>query len=580
MVFCSVDWYKKVIFKHDASRIIQCCLKYGSPKQRDAIAAELKGHYTELSKSQYGRFIVSKILNYCSPQYRNDVITEFYGKVRKLIRHKEASQVLEEAYSQFANASQRSALMEEFYGPEFALFKSKDTKNIQDVLASNPAKKESIVRHLKEVVYSILEKGTCNIGQISIIHRAILEYMTYSEDKAIQDLIEVLKDHLVHILHTREGCRVAQLCLLNSTPKNRKHIIKSLKGFMTKVAREQYGHAVLITIFETVDDTVLVQKAVLGEMVKDEPASPEESFAHLLRNKYASRVFLFLLSGRNRKYQPAYLVNELEEMDAVRSKTSKKDDVLRKQELKDAVTVPLMNAFEKNSNTLLRDKAAGQVLIELIKNVTGGVPFSRPKTHLLADKSSLFEALTAVTVDAPDESAPTESAAPEKAFNAVRNLKNEADKALLEETLIMDDHILANRNATMTLKTILSGNRTGKDTTEAGNAEFAAALFKTIQPHLSKWINYCASEPMRTSGTSFVLLNIFESGDEWLKSEIRKSMAEILKQKSQLEELIKTKKESQLTSKPLGKKRKQGQEDALEVKDRKTGIEHFIQAMI
>jgi pumilio family protein 6 len=54
------------------------------------------------------------------------VISEFYGKVRKLIRHKEAAVLLDEAYSQYANASQRMSLMEEFYGPEYAVFKNVD----------------------------------------------------------------------------------------------------------------------------------------------------------------------------------------------------------------------------------------------------------------------------------------------------------------------------------------------------------------------------------------------------------------------------------------------------------------------
>jgi pumilio family protein 6 len=84
----------------------------------------LAGYYANLSQSKYGRFIVSKILQYCSQKYRNLVITDFYGKVRKLIRHKEASLILDEAYSQFANATQRAHLMEEFYGPEFAIFKN------------------------------------------------------------------------------------------------------------------------------------------------------------------------------------------------------------------------------------------------------------------------------------------------------------------------------------------------------------------------------------------------------------------------------------------------------------------------
>lgn len=111
-----------IIFKHDASRIIQCCLKYGTQDQRNSIAAELKDHFVAISKSQYGKFIVSKVLRFCK-DYRAAVISSFYGNVRKLIRHKDASLVIEECYSQFCNANQRNALLQEFYGPEFMLFK-------------------------------------------------------------------------------------------------------------------------------------------------------------------------------------------------------------------------------------------------------------------------------------------------------------------------------------------------------------------------------------------------------------------------------------------------------------------------
>jgi len=54
----------KIIFKHDASRIIQCAIKYGNQSQRSEIAKELKGRYVELSKSVYGRFIISRVLAY------------------------------------------------------------------------------------------------------------------------------------------------------------------------------------------------------------------------------------------------------------------------------------------------------------------------------------------------------------------------------------------------------------------------------------------------------------------------------------------------------------------------------------
>lgn len=112
-----------IIFKHDASRIVQCLLKYGSVKQRNSIAQELTGNYIKLATSQYGKFIILRVLQYCNAQQRSTVVTEFFGNVRKLCRHNEASLVLDQAYAQYATAAQRLSLMQEFYGPEYALFK-------------------------------------------------------------------------------------------------------------------------------------------------------------------------------------------------------------------------------------------------------------------------------------------------------------------------------------------------------------------------------------------------------------------------------------------------------------------------
>jgi len=46
---------KDIVFKHDASRIVQTVVKYGSTKERDEIAAELKGKFKELSQNKYSK---------------------------------------------------------------------------------------------------------------------------------------------------------------------------------------------------------------------------------------------------------------------------------------------------------------------------------------------------------------------------------------------------------------------------------------------------------------------------------------------------------------------------------------------
>jgi len=46
---------KDIVFKHDASRIIQTIVRWGGPAERNEIAAELKGSYKSLSESKYSK---------------------------------------------------------------------------------------------------------------------------------------------------------------------------------------------------------------------------------------------------------------------------------------------------------------------------------------------------------------------------------------------------------------------------------------------------------------------------------------------------------------------------------------------
>ncbi len=45
--------------------------------------------------------------------------------------------------------------------------------------------------------------------------------------------------------------------------QDRKVLVKSFKTYIAKICREEYGHMVLLVVFDVVDDTKLVQKAIL-----------------------------------------------------------------------------------------------------------------------------------------------------------------------------------------------------------------------------------------------------------------------------------------------------------------------------
>ena len=46
---------KEIVFKHDASRIVQTVVKYGGQKERNEIALELKGRYQDLAQNKYSK---------------------------------------------------------------------------------------------------------------------------------------------------------------------------------------------------------------------------------------------------------------------------------------------------------------------------------------------------------------------------------------------------------------------------------------------------------------------------------------------------------------------------------------------
>jgi pumilio family protein 6 len=111
--------------------------------------------------------------------------------------------------------------MLEFYGPEYSVFKSQTPNESLKTLLDNaePLKKAAILKHMRETIDSVLEKSTFALGNVPILHKVIHDYLLYADASTTKDLIELLKDHLVHILHTREGSQIASYCILHAGPK-------------------------------------------------------------------------------------------------------------------------------------------------------------------------------------------------------------------------------------------------------------------------------------------------------------------------------------------------------------------------
>ncbi|KAJ2158662.1 Pumilio y domain member 6 [Coemansia sp. RSA 552] len=343
--------------KHDMSRMVQSCLKHGNSQQREAIGRELEksGAWKDLARSTYGRHILGAVLKYC-PAQRAPLMEALKGSVRRLVRQRDAADVVEECYAVYANARQRWGLAAEFYGAEVALFEAEGVLGVAEVLERRPEKRAAVVSSLKAALGPMLEKGTV---QQSVVHRALLDYLRLGDSAERARVAGDLRELAVEMVHTREGAAAAMLCVAYGTPKDRKAMVRAFKPFLRKMCLDEYGYATVIQALDCVDDTVLLSKALLhdiGGMVGD-----------LAMDVYGRRVPLYVLAGRNPQYVGSDCLSVLKEAEG----SGKKDPVQRRVELTRALSPMLLEWAAANARTAVFDAQPSQLLTETLLRAMG-----------------------------------------------------------------------------------------------------------------------------------------------------------------------------------------------------------------
>ncbi|GMP56964.1 hypothetical protein CsSME_00021248 [Camellia sinensis var. sinensis] len=284
----------EIASSHVSSRVLQTCVKYCSQAERDVVFAELRPHFLTLACNTYAVHLVKKMLDNASKNQLAEFISFLHGHVASLLRHMVGSVVVEHAY-QSGNATQKQALLMELYSTELQLFKdlvSMKESRLVDVISKLGLQKASVLRYMSSLFQPILEKG---IVDHSIIHKALMEYFSIADKASAADVVQQLSGPLlVRMIHTREGSRIAMLCIKHGSAKERRKIIKGMKGHVGKIAHDQYGSMMLACILSIVDDTKLVTKVVICEL--------QTMLKELVLDKNGRRALLQLLHPNYPRY--------------------------------------------------------------------------------------------------------------------------------------------------------------------------------------------------------------------------------------------------------------------------------------
>ncbi|KAF7324906.1 PUM-HD domain-containing protein [Mycena kentingensis (nom. inval.)] len=366
---------KDIVFKHDASRIIQTVVKHGKQKERDEIAAELKGSYMDLVQSKYSKFLVSKLIRLCAT-HRPAIFQEFRGHVLRLLLHREATAVLADAFELYANAYERAMLVRDFYGKEASLVTitsgtEQEREQIKNGLAgllegADADRRRRILKSVKDALTSIFNNSEKGAITHAVVHRALWEYITeinkLSDEaesaKQFHEVFELCQDVLAELVHTKDGSRVVREFLARGNAKDRKQIIKVLKPHVERMCIDDEAQTVLFTALDVIDDTKLLVKTLIPEITT--PANT------LVETPQGRRALLYLIVPRTRRHFIPAQIASLAETDELRAQTSKKAADVREAEVRAGASEALLAWVKQKGGLLLRETAASLVVSEIM----------------------------------------------------------------------------------------------------------------------------------------------------------------------------------------------------------------------
>ncbi|CAN8071298.1 unnamed protein product [Agarophyton chilense] len=287
------------VFRHDGSRIVQWMLGEGNEKQKDSVMKELMSSadqhpsfgsgpfFTKLACDRFGSHLAFKMLRKAGKEQRQLIFNKYLrGNTSELMRSRHGADVLDFAYQTTLNARAKAELcVEMLYGKDRKLFDTVRGKLFDQNLnegGKNGSRnvfahslelldesfRDVVVDSAGAVINQLVDRE--NILRFEIVHAAMKDYLdvlvtSYSKERS-QELAALLGPAVVHITHTKPGVQVAAQCVKLLDAKHRKKLVRGLKTHIRKLVEDEFGHRLIISLFEWVDDTRLVGNMVRTEM--------------------------------------------------------------------------------------------------------------------------------------------------------------------------------------------------------------------------------------------------------------------------------------------------------------------------
>jgi hypothetical protein len=440
----------EITLRHDASRIIQTLIQFGTDQQREKVLAELSPKLYEIAKAPYGHFTVLKLITYGNtPNFMKKISQGLKTHFVSLGIHSIGARTVETVL-QLYPAAYTKHLRAEFYGKNFVVLVAEPPTSLRHLIEMLPAAKRfPILDHMKDLLNKFLGKQLLDFSFVQELlwevcaelirleqeiddHRAAgslpKDELDGMAKKLAQFQNELIASNLLEF-HAKliapgagqAGSKVLTYLVQVMAAKDRKKLVKLLKGkFVSLLLASRFSFLPLTKLFSVTDDSVVLQKTLLdelrslklgpaqysatGDLLTASAAAPavdlsKPALFNVLRHPAAVKFVLALCwNYHGRDQADAASVWNQEDFDGLFmigrlavAKTSKKDATQRKREHLVFLQAALLRLVggRRYLPELVRDKTAVKALEAVAYTLYPAGHFLENFARLLTDRELL-----------------------------------------------------------------------------------------------------------------------------------------------------------------------------------------------
>ena len=235
---------------------------------------------------------------------------------------------------------------------------------------------------MRDLIQKFVDKG---LMEFSFVHNLLWEYTqqivkevdvtaVVGKKNRIDDLVNQLVESGPKLMSTKPGAKAMCLIISNAGVKERKRIMKSLKGHTLESLLHDSAFLAIMRLIDVTDDTVTVQKSLLEEIrsilpdikytaTGDVIGIPYPPLISIAKHRNGNKLLLHLLSPDKKCLEPGDETNLFSTLPL----SSKKLPSVRRREHLAYLKTPLVQVCSRYASELVRCRAGGRVLEEVVR---------------------------------------------------------------------------------------------------------------------------------------------------------------------------------------------------------------------